>query len=151
MESTSGGVKGYWKSRNILRDRRRRKTPVIQLTDPSRKNLNPRRRFWRIRVKPKLRVLKKAVCYPGWLLGKLRDAYVGMMMKFAGAYGGGGGGVMYGAGMGVSLAPRPILKEYDEKVIVEMYKNMIRQGLVFPADTTAIHAGEAKRPVLPTA
>lgn len=105
-------------------------------------------------MKPKLRLLKKTVFYPGWLLVKLRDAYVRMMMKFARAYGGGGG--FYGAGMGISLAPRQTLKEYDEKVIVEMYKNMIRQGLVFPAENTpAVHVGDAttgdaKRSVLPT-
>lgn len=51
-----------------------------------------------------------------------------MMIGFAGAAGGGGCTVEYG-GFG-----RPALKEYDEKVIVEIYKSLVlAQGQIAAA------------------
>ncbi|KAF8117883.1 hypothetical protein N665_0008s0223 [Sinapis alba] len=80
--------------------------------DPTRK-----KRFWRIKIMPKLRVLRRAS--PKKLLVWLRDSYVNMMMRFAnsrvvGASGNGGSG----------FGPRQ-MKEYDEKVLVEIYKSIL--------------------------
>ncbi|KAF3581668.1 hypothetical protein DY000_02028279 [Brassica cretica] len=82
--------------------------------DPTRK-----RRFWRIKIVPKLRVLKKAS--PKKLLTWLRDVYVNMMLSFANSrviessYGFG----EYGYGSGLAS------REYDEKKLVEIYKSML--------------------------
>ncbi|ESQ39396.1 hypothetical protein EUTSA_v10001673mg [Eutrema salsugineum] len=89
-----------------------------------------KRRFWRIKIVPKLRILKKKAS-PKKLLTRLRDAYVNMMLRLANSrvigssYGYGEYGP-YGSG----LASR----EYDEKKLVEIYKSiLIAQGtLVHP-------------------
>lgn len=65
---------------------------------------------------------------------KLRDAYVRMMLSFAnaGAFSGAGGGLTYGVGGGAFGGfGKPALKEYDEKVLVEIYKSlMVQQQLM---------------------
>ncbi|VVB06643.1 unnamed protein product [Arabis nemorensis] len=80
--------------------------------DPTRK-----KRFWRIKIVPKLRILKTAS--PKKLLVWIRDAYVKMMMRLAnsrviGSSGYGGSG--FGSGQ---------MKEYDEKMLVEIYKSIL--------------------------
>ncbi|KAJ0259073.1 hypothetical protein HA466_0054750 [Hirschfeldia incana] len=100
----------------------RRSRGYERLDDSAKKsNLDPTRkkRFWRrIKIAPKLRVLKKTS--PKKLLTRLRDSYVNMMLRLANSQ---AIGSSYGYGSG--LPPR----EYDEKKLVEIYKSMlIAQG-----------------------
>uniref|UniRef100_A0A5B7BRV1 Uncharacterized protein n=1 Tax=Davidia involucrata TaxID=16924 RepID=A0A5B7BRV1_DAVIN len=123
MEGVSGRVcKGlltgyYWRRRGYERlnasGRRRRKNRV-ELAVAGR-----RRRFWKIKITPKLRFSPKKF-FTG-----LRDAYVNMMLRLANSTVinsvGISGVVGNGVGAGFGRAP---LKEYDEKTIVEMYKSL---------------------------
>ncbi|CAL9047228.1 unnamed protein product [Musa banksii] len=115
MESYKGGLKGYWKRRGYHRadgGQGRRRLCKAELGGGGRR----RRRFWRIKISPRLGFLRAAS--PRRILARIRDAYVRMMLGFANcvAYGGYG----YG-GVEVTGLPRPALKEYDEKVLVEIY------------------------------
>ncbi|CAH8390650.1 unnamed protein product [Eruca vesicaria subsp. sativa] len=93
--------------------------------DPTKK-----KRFWRIKIMPKLRILRRAS--PKRFLVWLRDSYVNMMMRLAnsravGASGYGGSG--FGSGQ---------MKEYDEKMLVEIYKTILMaqaQGKLVQHDT----------------
>ncbi|KAL9228237.1 hypothetical protein vseg_003841 [Gypsophila vaccaria] len=91
-----------------------------------------RRRFWRVKISPRVRVWIRVGSPKRWLT-RLRDAYVSMMLKisgkgFVGGLGGSGygGSIEYGFGYGKG---GQVVKEYDEKMIVEIYKSlMIAQG-----------------------
>ncbi|XWS36136.1 hypothetical protein CRYUN_Cryun20dG0058700 [Craigia yunnanensis] len=114
------GLRGYWKRKGYVKlngSRRARRS-------------TRRRRFWRIRVKAKLRIPS-----PKKFFVWLRDAYVKMMLGLANSrmintgYGGalGDGGI-------VALGKRP-LKEYDEKMIVKIYKSLVvAQGQLVPRE-----------------
>jgi hypothetical protein len=90
-----------------------------------------RRRFaWRIKVKPKLKALKMSS--PKRFFVWLRDAYVKMMLGIANSRAIGTAG--YGDGIGA----RPI-KEYDEKMIIEIYKSLVMaQGQLVPRDAPTL-------------
>ncbi|CAN0888887.1 hypothetical protein LINGRAHAP2_LOCUS15963 [Linum grandiflorum] len=86
------------------------------------------RRSWRIKIKPKLKFLNK-VGSPKNLFIWLRDAYVRMMVGFANSSAGGmvsassyGGGAI---GDGGAVFGRRVVKEYDEKMIIEIYKSVV--------------------------
>ncbi|EOA26291.1 hypothetical protein CARUB_v10024266mg [Capsella rubella] len=83
--------------------------------DPTRK-----RRLRRIKIVPKLRILKRAAS-PKKLLTWLRDAYVNMMLRLANSrvVGSSYGYGEYGYGPGLAS------KEYDEKKLVEIYKSIL--------------------------
>ncbi|EHA8590334.1 hypothetical protein COCNU_scaffold017193G000010 [Cocos nucifera] len=140
MEAFKRGLKGYWKRRAYQRldgggGRRRR----------SRAELSGgrRRRFWRIRVVPRLRFLAR-MASPKRFLARVRDAYVRMMLSFASSgaidagYAGYGGAAVAGFG-------RPQLKEYDEKMIVEIYKSLVAQGPLMAAAVAGGGGGDAGR------
>lgn len=136
MEAFRGGLKGYWKRRAYQRldgGGRRRRRAVL--------GGGRRRRFWRIRVVPRLRFLAR-VASPKRLLARIRDAYVRMMLSFAssGAIAAGYGGAAV-AGFG-----RPQLKEYDEKMIVEIYKSLVAQGPIIATAVAGGGGGDAERP-----
>ncbi|KAL1216191.1 hypothetical protein V5N11_018645 [Cardamine amara subsp. amara] len=102
----------------------RRKGKRVKM-DPTRK-----KRFWRIKIVPKLRILKTAS--PKKLLVWLRDSYVKMMMRLANSRAVGSSG--YG-GSGFGSGP---MKEYDEKMLVEIYKSILMaqaQGNLVRRDT----------------
>ncbi|KAJ4727753.1 Binding protein [Melia azedarach] len=130
------GVRNYWKRRKGYErlngsDRRRR-------TTRSDVGSTRRRRLWRIKIKPKLRVFRMSS--PKKFFIWLRDAYVKMMMGFANsrvcASGYGGGAV---AGDGVYGFGKGPLKEYDEKMIVEIYKSLVMaQGQLVPRDAAKL-------------
>lgn len=119
----------YWRRRRYERlegSTRSRKKNRVQLGEKGRK------RFGRIKIKPRFRWLR--LVSPKKLLIKLRDGYVKMMLSFAnsaalsGGYGYGyGSGFGIGEGVGAVGLGRPPLKEYDEKVIVEIYKSLVAQ------------------------
>ncbi|CAN1196480.1 hypothetical protein LINPERHAP2_LOCUS43595 [Linum perenne] len=107
------------------------------------------RRSWRIKIKPKLKFLNK-VGSPKKLFIWLRDAYVRMMVGFANSAGGGMVGVGGGAGYGGSAIGdgggfgRKVVKEYDEKMIIEIYKSLViaqtrrREGVAGAADESGV-------------
>lgn len=137
MEGVSANVyksiKGYWRRRGYERINgsgggRRRKNRVELAVEGTNTR---KRRFWRIRLIPRLK-LKLRFSPKKFVVG-LRDGYVNFMTRLAnssfissGAAGYPGGGGIDGFGM------RP-LKEYDERMIIEIYKSlMIAQGQLIP-------------------
>ena len=94
---------------------------------------NRRRRFWRI--KPKLRFFR--IPSPKKFFIWLRDAYVKMMLGFANSrvMSSGYSGVL-GDGIG-GFGQRPP-KEYDEKMIIEIYRSLVMAQGLAPRDVTAI-------------
>ncbi|KAI3741766.1 hypothetical protein L1987_59443 [Smallanthus sonchifolius] len=121
------GVKGYWRRRRYER-----------LGGKSRHE-NRRRRFWRIRITSKLKLklkLKKKLKLPKKLLIGIRNGYVNMMMRMANSpvVAGCGG---YGEGI-AKFGMRPA-KEYDEKLVIEIYKTLaMRKAQLVPEDAPEI-------------
>ncbi|KAK1316304.1 hypothetical protein QJS10_CPA05g00306 [Acorus calamus] len=154
MEGVSAGIyrgiKGYWRRRSYERldgyGRRRRRVQLAKLGgENSRRgggssDRRKGRRFWRIRVRPRFRLAS-----PRRILARLRDGYVKMMMAFANSRvfgGGGGGGISFYGGGGGDFAGfgRPVLKEYDEKVIVQIYKSLVAQGQLLAREGAIVAA-----------
>lgn len=79
-----------------------------------------RKRFWRIRITPKLKLKIKR--FPKTLLIRIRDGYVNMMMRLANSPVVTGNS-SYGTGI-AKFGTNPV-KEYDDKVIVEFYKTIL--------------------------
>ncbi|XP_050377768.1 uncharacterized protein LOC126795005 [Argentina anserina] len=123
------GLRGYWRSRGY-----------VKLSGSGRHHKNwmePRkRRVWRIKLAPKVKLsFLRRIPSPNKFLVWLRDAYVNLMLGFANSrvftttY----GGSICHDGTG-SFGKRP-LKEYDDKMIVEIYKSlMLTQGQLVPRD-----------------
>ncbi|KAF8401393.1 hypothetical protein HHK36_012331 [Tetracentron sinense] len=116
------GLKRSWRRKDYERlngSGQRRKSRVQFATLGSTR----RRRFWRIKITPKLRFFN--ITSPKSFFTELRDSYVKMMLGFANCrvfnpgYGGG-----YGNSLGFGVGG-PTLKEYDQKVIVEIYKSLM--------------------------
>ena len=139
MEGISAGVykglRSYWRRRGYDKlngSGRRRKTKHVELGS------NRRRRFWRIKIKPKIRLGS-----PKKFFVWLRDGYMKMMMGLANSrtftssgYGFAPAGSMYDGINGLTRAP---LKEYDDKMIVEFYKTlMMAQGALVPRDAAKL-------------
>ncbi|XP_076883545.1 uncharacterized protein LOC143532363 [Bidens hawaiensis] len=106
-----GGLKRYWRRRGYGR---------LDATDEFR---SKRKWSWKIRMPRRLKI--KLRFNPKKIIERVQDAYVRMMMRVAsspvvrgGAIGGYGGGGIREFGM------RPV-KEYDEKVIVQMYNSLV--------------------------
>lgn len=137
------GIKGYWRRQGYERinesggRRRRRKKNRVELAVEGTAR---KRRFWNIRLIPRLK-LKLRFSPKKFVVG-LRDGYVNFMTRLAnsGFISTGVAGYTGGAGMdGFGMRP---LKEYDERMIIEIYKSlMMAQGqLIPPSDGTAITA-----------
>ncbi|KAM7527016.1 hypothetical protein LguiB_030426 [Lonicera macranthoides] len=133
------GLKGYWGRRGYQRlntsSGRRRQNQVQLASDGS----NRRRRFWRIKINRKLKI--KLNFSPKKFCIGLRDAYVRMMMRLASSgmmiSSGGAGGGFAGNGIG-GFGARP-MKEYDERMIIEVYKSILMaQGQLVPRDACKI-------------
>uniref|UniRef100_A0A5B7C1Q9 Uncharacterized protein n=1 Tax=Davidia involucrata TaxID=16924 RepID=A0A5B7C1Q9_DAVIN len=126
------GLRGYWKRRGYerLNGSGRRRKNRVELAAVAGSNSNRRRRrFWRIKITPKLRFSPKK-----FFIG-LRDAYVNMMLRLASSSMINSGGIGGAAGDGIGGFGRGPLKEYDEKVIVEIYKSLVMaQGQLVPRD-----------------
>ncbi|PIA44281.1 hypothetical protein AQUCO_01700113v1 [Aquilegia coerulea] len=130
------GIKGYWKRKHYQRIHRSgspcRKSRV-ELTDLS---TNRRKRFWRIKITPKLKIFNISSTKKFFI--RLRDWYVDLMLGVASSKGlsaglGGGGGSGGSVGYGFGKGP---VKEYDEKVLVDIYKSLMLQGKLVPYGTT---------------
>ncbi|KAL2540460.1 hypothetical protein Adt_01438 [Abeliophyllum distichum] len=135
MESKDTGKKnGYGRLNGTAH--RRRKIRVVKLA--SADGSNRRRRFWRIKLTSSLKL--KLKFSPTKLLRRLRDAYVNMMMRMANtpALGGGFAWSEYG-GSGFGRKP---MKEYDEKMIAEIYKSVLMaQSQLVPRECDAARIG----------
>lgn len=111
-----------------------RRTETVQLGATGGRRR--RRRIWRIKISPKLRLFRRLPSLKKLLLW-LRDSYVKAMLAFAnsrvigsGISGGGGGSDEIWGGAG-----RSTLKEYDEKMITEIYKSLVvAQGRLPPPE-----------------
>ncbi|XP_004496044.1 uncharacterized protein [Cicer arietinum] len=121
------GLKEYWERKGYQRisgsGRRRRINRVKLGTSQTRKG-----RFWKIKLSPKIRVNR--IPSPKKMVIWARDAYVRMMLGLANsrvmtmsasATGFGGGGVL-SSDVGFRRAPP---KEYDEKMIIQIYKSIL--------------------------
>ncbi|KAI3938449.1 hypothetical protein MKW98_015348 [Papaver atlanticum] len=155
----SKGIKGYWrKSRkgyerldgSGLKSKKRLELVTLggsssssttPTSDPQPQNGNKRRRrFWGIKITPKLKIFLKRNS-PKKILKKLRDAYVNMMLGFANSSVFSSGFSYVGnGGYGDSGFTKPVRKEYDEKAIVEFYKSLMAQGQLMPRDAAKIVA-----------
>lgn len=129
------GLRGYWKRKGYEKlngsDTRRRRNRVEL-------GSTRRRRVWRIRITPKLGFLKR-VPSPKKLLVWLRDAYVRLMLGFANTRvcSTGYGGALCSDGIG-SFGRGP-LKEYDDKMIIEIYKSLVlAQGQLVSRDAAKL-------------
>nr|XP_019710381.1 uncharacterized protein LOC105057427 [Elaeis guineensis] len=141
MEAYKGGLKGYWKRRAYHRldgtgggSRRRSRAEL---------GGGRKRRFWRIRIaRPRLRFLARAPS-PKRFLARIRDAYVRMMLSFASTGAVAAGYADYG-GDAVARFRQPQLKEYDEKMIVEIYKSLVAQGSLIATAAEGTPSGRAR-------
>ncbi|MCD7449833.1 hypothetical protein HAX54_001749 [Datura stramonium] len=128
--SLYSGLKGYWRRRRRGYERlngsgRRTKNRIEYLSgEGSRRK---RRRFWKINLKPKLKLKLNLK------LRRFRRRNLLLNMRDAGISG-------FDSGFGMRQ-----LKEYDEKVLVEIYKSMVMaQGQLIPCDAAGTAAGAAK-------
>ncbi|KAK1408930.1 hypothetical protein QVD17_41092 [Tagetes erecta] len=96
---------------------------------------NSRKRFWRIRITPKLKLKLKR--FPKTLLIRIRDGYVNMMMRLANSPAVTGNS---GYGTGIARFGTNPVKEYDDKVIIEFYKTILAKQTQF-APIDASHVG----------
>lgn len=139
MEGGGGGVRGYWMRRKYQRlggEGRRTKNQRHRHRLGLAGGDGRRRRFWRIRISPSVAFLRRVVS-PRRFLASLRDAYVRLMLRIANspaiAGGGSGGGFCsFGPGFAAPAFGRPAIREYDEKMIVEIYKTLLAQGRLNP-------------------
>ncbi|KAL6850365.1 hypothetical protein ACP4OV_020992 [Aristida adscensionis] len=164
-----GGIKAYWRRRGYYRldaaaAQRRPPLPTAELgggaggggARPPQPEGRPRRRGWRVRRGLGRRLLR-ALSPRRWLV-RLRDAYVSAMLRLASspAVGYGAGGPYCAAATthaGAFARPRQ-LKEYDEKVLVEIYRSILaRSGALAVAGDGAAPGAPAAAAVLrlPTA
>jgi len=161
-----GGIKAYWKRRGYYRvdaaaAQRRPPLPTAELgggvAQPPPKPENGgsgrrRRRGWRVRRGQLGRRLLRALSPRRWLV-RLRDAYVSVMLRLASSP-----AVGYGAGApycastphGAAFARPPQLKEYDEKVLVEIYRSILARGRPLPLTVPGDGAGAVGAPAAAT-
>ncbi|XP_042022750.1 uncharacterized protein LOC121770021 [Salvia splendens] len=131
------GIRRYWRRKGYQRidsAGRNTKPRVVELGGGG--SAPPRRRPWRIKLAPPRLKLKLRFSPKKLLLG-LRDAYMGMMMRIASTR-------MIGSGFsgdGVSgFGMRPA-KEYDRRMVVEIYKSIVvAQGQLVPRDAAWIRS-----------
>ncbi|KAK8928412.1 hypothetical protein KSP39_PZI017376 [Platanthera zijinensis] len=118
-----GGLKGYGRLDGEDGPTRRKvRSSKIELGG------GRRRRFWPIRVFSRLRFQRAVISPSRFLISRIRGAYVQVMLAFAssgavGSYGGDGMDAFYDAS--------PI-KEYDERMVLQLYKSVISQGQFIP-------------------
>ncbi|TKY52484.1 hypothetical protein E2542_SST24006 [Spatholobus suberectus] len=141
--SVCRGLKEYWRRRGYRRlngsGRRRRNRVELGSTRTGRG------RFWRWRIKlaPKIRIQK--IPSPKKVVLWVRDAYVRMMLGLANsrvmtvsASASGFGGALSGADSSFAGFGRAPPKEYDEKMIIQIYKSLLMaHGPLVPHDAAA--------------
>uniref|UniRef100_A0ACD5TGE8 Uncharacterized protein n=1 Tax=Avena sativa TaxID=4498 RepID=A0ACD5TGE8_AVESA len=150
-----GGIKAYRKLRGYDRldaaaAQRRPPLPTAELgagggAKTAATSAAGRRRGWRVRRRGLGRRILRALSPRRWL-ARLRDAYVDAMLRLASSAAVGYGSTPYCSAPEPFARPRPP-KEYDEKVLVEMYRSILARGGVIPisADTSLV-IGAARMP-----
>lgn len=130
-----GGIKAYWKRRGYDRldaaaAQRRPPLATAELGAGGGGAPAPasrRRRGWRVRRRGGLGRRLLCALSPRRLLARLRDAYVNAMLRLASSAAVGYGAAPFCAAAEPFARPRP-LKEYDEKVLVEMYRAILARS-----------------------
>ncbi|XP_044414263.1 uncharacterized protein [Triticum aestivum] len=132
-----GGIKAYWKHRGYdrLDAAAAQRRPALATAElgaggGAATATAGRRRGWRVRRRGLGRRLLRALS-PRRLLSRLRDAYVSAMLRLASSAAVGYGSAPFCAAPEPFARPRP-LKEYEEKVLVEMYRSILARGGVIP-------------------
>ncbi|OIW13385.1 hypothetical protein TanjilG_16494 [Lupinus angustifolius] len=123
----------FWKRNStgygrLYGSRRRRRMDTVELGGGTCTTTNTRRRRWRIKISRKIKIPK--IPSPKKMVLWLRDGYVNMMMSLANSkvVSMSSPATSHG-GFGRGLPP----KEYDDKMLVQMYKSlMAAQGVVVP-------------------
>lgn len=124
------GLKEYWKRKGISYRRlngsgRRRKNPVVELGGGTR-------RRWRIKISPRKVRIPKIRFSPKKMVLWLRDAYVKMMMSLANSRMVGLSASTSGYSFGGGFGRGPTPKEYDDKMLIHMYRSLMMAQLVPP-------------------
>lgn len=147
MEGASASLyramRGYWRKRGYERlagpGSRGEGRADLDPPAPRRGRLRGRRwrrlSCWRVRLTPRVKLVRLAASPRRFFLW-LRDAYVKMMLGFASSAAlGGGFGYGHGCGgdAGAAGFGRAPAKEYDRKMLVEIYKSvLVAQGQLAP-------------------
>ncbi|KAK7344404.1 hypothetical protein VNO77_13957 [Canavalia gladiata] len=138
------GVKEYWKRKGYKRinGSGRRRMNRVQLGSTR----TGKGRFWRWRIKlsPKIRIRK--IPSPKKVMLWMRDAYMRMMLGLANsrvmtmsASASGFGGALPGADPTYAGFGRAQPKEYDEKMIIQIYKSLLMaHGQLVPHDAATL-------------
>lgn len=125
---SKGGLKGYWRKRGFTYSRLRLLKPstvvLVSTTADGTASTSRRKRFWHI--PRRIRFLRQTGSPKCWV-AYLRDAYVRMMLRLA-SLASLGYGYRYG-GADVAFGPQK-WKEYDEKMLVEIYKQVLSQRAI---------------------
>ncbi|XP_058742607.1 uncharacterized protein LOC131615124 [Vicia villosa] len=127
------GLKEYWERkgyRRINRSGHRRRINKVELGNGTGQTRKARFWRWKIKLSPKIRINR--IPSPKKLLIRARDAYVRMMMGLANSRvmtvsgsAGGFGGTMSTGPTGDAGFKRAPPKEYDEKMIIQIYKSIL--------------------------
>ncbi|XP_027367322.1 uncharacterized protein LOC113873414 [Abrus precatorius] len=140
------GFKEYWRRKGYQRingssSGRRRRNRVELGSTRTRRG-----RFWRWKIKlsPKIRIRK--IPSPKKMVVWVRDAYVRMMLGLAnsrvmtmGSSASGFGGALPGGDTSFGGFGRAPPKEYDEKMIIQIYKSILMaHGQLVPNDAARI-------------
>ncbi|KAK4741619.1 hypothetical protein SAY87_025207 [Trapa incisa] len=110
------GLSGYW-----ARTRRGYRR-LGGGADPACRRRKLQFRWRRIKVAPRVKLIIRS---PKRLLTWLRDAYAKMMMRLASSRLCSSGYGCYVADAGISSFGKAPLKEYDKKMIIEIYKSLM--------------------------
>lgn len=130
--SVCRGVKEYWKRRGYerLNGSGRRRINRVKLGTSTTRTKGNRLWRWRIKLAPKIRM--KKIPSPKKMLLWVRDAYVRMMLGLANsrvmtvsATGSVFGGSLSGSDNSFAGFGRDPPKEYDEKMIIQIYKSIL--------------------------
>nr|XP_043611519.1 uncharacterized protein LOC122583155 [Erigeron canadensis] len=120
----SKGVKGYWPRRGYHR---------LANDEPRSK------RSWRIRIPSRLKIKIRFKFNPSKFIARIHDGYVRMMTRVANSPSVSRGAINgYGIGGRTQFGLRT-LKEYDDKIIIEMYKSLaMKQAQLIALDHQVI-------------
>ncbi|XP_059639791.1 uncharacterized protein LOC132282193 [Cornus florida] len=141
VELSKGSVNRYWRRRRYRR-----------LDAANRKNVQivrfggPRRRSWKIKIIPKLRLMKRAIssASPMKLWARFKNAYINMMLNLAGNVGAlNDGNVFRGkripTARQVPTAPYSN-DEFENRLVFEIYKALMASRELSQLTTTTATA-----------
>ncbi|KAK4779832.1 hypothetical protein SAY87_015938 [Trapa incisa] len=131
------GMKSFWVRRGYQR--------LDEQQAPAAGRARRRRfRLRRLKVAPRLKLLRLIVRSPKRFLVWLRDNYMKMMMELAGSRVCSTGYGYYGyvVDPAISSFCRAPIKEYDQKMLIEIYKSLkVAQGQLVPREAGELRSG----------